>query len=107
MATTTSCPREVHIGDKGTLLEVTLYDCTEVVPLQDASVKEIILLKPSGNKVTKTASFKTDGSDGIIQYISLATDFDEVGVWKLQGHVVLPTGEWRSDVGKFKVIDNL
>ena len=107
MATTTSCPREIHVGDIGTLIEVTLYDCGTPVNLTGATTKEIILLKPSGTKVTKTASFKTDGTDGIIQYIAVANDFDESGPWKIQGHVVLPTGEWRSDTGKFKVLDNL
>jgi hypothetical protein len=114
MATTTSCSREIHVGDVGTLIEVTLYDCTTVVDLTGATVTELVFMKPSGTKVTVDAEFKTDGTDGVIQYIvpeaEKETDppfFDEAGAWKIQGKVTLPTGVWNSDIAKFKVYDNL
>lgn len=114
MATTTSCSREIHVGDIGTLIEVTLYDCTTVVDLTGATSTELIFVKPSGEKVTVDATFKTDGTDGILQYIVPEADqendpefFNEYGTWKIQGKVVLPTGTWNSDIAKFKVYDNL
>lgn len=114
MATTTSCSREIHVGDVGTLIEVTLLDCNTVVDLTGATVTDLVFVKPSGEKVTKEATFKTDGTDGILQYIVEEAEeeedppfFNEYGTWKIQGKVVLPTGTWNSDIAKFKVYDNL
>jgi hypothetical protein len=113
MATTTSCTREIHVGDIGTLIEVTLYDCNVVVDLTGATVTEMIFVKPSGIKITKDATFKTDGTDGILQYVveepeeNEAPFFDEYGTWKIQGFVTLPAGSWSSDIAKFKVYANL
>jgi len=102
-----TCGKEIHIGDIGTVFEVTLYDCDVAVDLTGAITQEVIFLKPDGTKVTKTTSFKTDGTDGIIQYASILDDLDQAGGWKLQAHIVLPSGEWWSDTDKFKVHENL
>lgn len=102
-----TCGKEIHIGDIGTAFQVTLYDCDTVVDVSSATTVEIIFLKPDGTKVTQTASFVTDGIDGVIQYLSQNGDLDQSGGWKLQAHIVLPTGEWWSDTDKFKVYENL
>jgi hypothetical protein len=98
---------EIHAGDIGTQFTVTVSDSGVVVNLSTASTKEIILSKPSGDKLTKTASLVTDGSDGKIKYVTVANDLDVIGLWKLQVHVILPTGEWHSDVSEFRVYPNL
>jgi hypothetical protein len=102
-----TCGKEIHVGDIGTLFEVTLYDCELVVDLTGATTLEIIFLKPDGSKLIASASFKTDGTDGVITYAAISGDIDQAGSWKLQAHVVLPTGEWWSDTDKFKVYANL
>ena len=107
MATTTSCTREIHVGDIGTLLEVTLYDCSTPVDLTGATETTLILVSPTGVKTELTATFKTDGTDGILQYISDDETFTEAGTWKIQGFVILPAGQWSSDIAKFKVYANL
>ena len=98
---------EIHVGDIGTAFEVTLKDCDVVVDVSTASVKQIIFKKPDKTVVTKTAVFKTDGTDGIIQYITILDDLDMKGTWYIQAKVSLPTGTWSSDKSKFKVYDNL
>lgn len=98
---------EIHNGDIGTIFEVTLKDGTVLVDLSGATTKEILFLPPNKALKTKTAAFKTDGTDGIIQYTTLAADLDQAGKWKLQAHVVLPTGEWKSDIAEFRVHKNL
>jgi len=98
---------EIHTYDIGTVFEVTLLDTDVVVDIALATTKEIIFLKPSGTSVTKTAEFKTTGSDGIIQYTTILDDLNEVGGWKIQAKVTLPTGTWSSDISKFKVYSNI
>lgn len=103
---------EIHQGDIGTVFELTLYDDTVIVDVSTATTKEVIFQKPTvngvaGAVVTKTAQFKTDGTDGIIQYTTILDDLDTVGNWKVQAKVTLPSGTWRSDISKFRVHKNL
>jgi len=103
-----TCGEEIHVGDIGTAFRVTLYDCDVVVDLTGITTAEITFQKPDESTVTKTASiYVGDPTLGVIEYITLANDLDQEGSWKLQAHVVIPTGEWRSDTEKFKVYANL
>lgn len=103
---------ELHLNDIGTILRVTIKDkqsdgSSSVLDISGATTKQIILLKPGGDKLTKTASFYTDGSDGIIQYTTVEGDIDEVGRWQIQGSIVTSGGEWKTDISNFKVLRNL
>ena len=99
---------EVHKNDIGTVFKVTIKDSAAVVNVSTATTKQIILKKPSGTKLTKEASFFTDGSDGIITYTTLSGDLSEEGMWKLQGYIVLTGGNtFYTDISTFKVYRNL
>ena len=107
-----ACENDIHLGDIGTVFEATIKDCvngvSSFVDLTGATFKEIIFKKPDGTKLTKAATFKTDGTDGIIQYTTIAGDLDQAGgSWKLQANLVLPSGSWRSSTYQFTVLDNL
>lgn len=113
---TCCCPEEVHLGDIGTIFRATINDCTTdangdcvqtPIDLSPATTLQLIFKSPSGVVKTKTAGFTTDGTDGQIQYTTIADDLDEIGDWLLQAYIVLPTGSWRSDIGTFKVFENL
>ena len=99
---------EIHQNDIGTAFNVTISDCDSAVNISTATVRDIIWLKPSGTKVTKNlVPFLTDGTDGIIQYISIVDDLDEIGPWSIQAMVTLPTGTWYSEIQQFNVAPNL
>ena len=98
---------EIHLNDIGTIFEVTVQDDGVVVDISGATTKEIIFKKSRGEVVTKPAVFTTDGVDGKMRYVAVAGDLDERGQWELQAHVVLASGEWRSDVDVFTVFPNL
>jgi len=102
-----TCIQEIHIGDIGTDFEIELKDCLTVVNISSATVKQIIFQKPTGEVLTKTAIFSTDGTDGKLRYITVANDLDLAGTWKIQAKVVLSSGTWSSNVEKFKVYSNL
>jgi hypothetical protein len=102
-----TCIQEIHIGDIGTVFEIELKDCLTVVNISSATVKQIIFQKPTGEVLTKTAIFSTDGTDGKLRYITVANDLDLAGTWKIQAKVVLSSGTWSSNVEKFKVYSNL
>ena len=105
-------PTQVHLNDIGTIFKLTLKDGVVIVDLSSATTKEIIFKKPDNTFVTQTARFLDgtgDGTDGIIEYVSISGDLNVVGNWVLQAHVVLtsPVGEWRSSHHSFRVRSNL
>lgn len=99
--------QEIHVGDIGTAFCVALEDCDGIVSLVGASNIEYTMTKPDGSSVVKTATLFTDGTDGKVVYNTVAGDLDQVGIWKLQVKVTLPTGTWNSNIEKFRVYANL
>lgn len=102
-----SCADEIHVGDIGTVFQITLTDCNVAVDLTGYTNLDMIFLKPDGTVVVKDAAIFGLASDGIIRYTTIANDLDQVGTWKIQAEITLPTGTWRSDIEKFKVYANL
>ena len=91
--------KELHLGDVGTIIRVTVMEDGEVVPIDSATVKKIKFTKPSGTIVLKDAEFTTDGTDGKLQYITLANDLDELEVWEARPYVELTA--WKGHGTKF------
>jgi methionine-rich copper-binding protein CopC len=98
---------EIHLNDVGTKFLVTIKDGSSAVNISSASTKEIIIQKPSGTKITATATFDSDGTDGKIYYVTVADDLDEAGSYKLQGKVIISDGTFYTDITSFKVHRNL
>lgn len=99
---------EIHKGDIGTILEATIKDQdSAVVDISAASTKTIKLMKPDGTVESKVGAFVTDGTDGKMKYVTISGDLDTVGSWRIQGYVVLSSGEWHSDKDEFTVHSNL
>ena len=105
---------EIHVGNIGTVFEVTLYsnasDALDVSTALGATDKQIIFSRPDGSIVTNNASFVGDGSDGKIDYTTvLAAELDQTGRWNIQAKVILtgPARTFRTNVGSFFVWGNL
>ncbi len=102
---------EIHVGDIGTVFEVTAAECvdgvSESINLATATAQHIVFQKPSGEVITRDTTFVTDGTDGVVSYVTVADDLDEPKNWKYQFYVAMPSGEWHSDIHKFKVYSNL
>jgi hypothetical protein len=99
--------QEVHLNDVGTVFELTIKEGSTIVDVSTTTAKQIKFLKPSGEVLTKTASFTTDGTDGKIKYASIAGDLDEVGPWEIQAVVTFASGEWNSNTSQFDVYRNI
>ena len=98
---------EIHVGDIGTQLIVTIKDDGVVVDISTASTLQIIIKKPDGVSYTKSGLLYTDGTDGKMYYNSTSGDFDTPGNYKLQGKVVLAGGTYYTSISDFKVYCNL
>jgi hypothetical protein len=99
--------QEIHIQDIGTSFELAVYDGDVVVDISTASALIILFQKPDGTTTSRTGVLLTDGTDGVIQYITVTNDLDQVGTWQAQARVSLSAGTWSSDTHKFKVYPNL
>lgn len=76
-------------GDYGQVIELTFIDvdtsaATDISAY--SSTIQMVFISPTGTETAKTATFKTDGSDGIIQYTT-EDGFLTAGNWKVRGKV--------------------
>lgn len=78
---------KVYVGDTGTQI---VLDCGQDVSA--ATLRSIEVQKPDGTVVSWPAV--ASGTDALA-YTSLAGTFDQVGKWRLQAKVTLPSGVWR------------
>ena len=98
----------IHVGDVGTIFRLTITkDDMTAVDVSLASVKTFYFKKPDGTKLTKTAEFSTDGTDGKLVYTAIAGDIDKAGTWQVQAYVEIGTAKYYSTKQTFSVHSNL
>lgn len=100
---------KIQVGDIGTILQVLFTDCDGVaVNISTATTMKIILKSPHGTVTSNTATFDTDGSDGMLNYTSIADTFNVAGnAWSIQGYIEMPTWSGHSSTNTFVVHENL
>ncbi len=98
---------KVFVGDIGTTFRATIKEDGTAVDISTATTKQLVFEKPDGTIITRTANFVTDGTDGLIEYLSVSGDLDIGGDWRIQGIIALPAWQGRSDIVEFKIYDNL
>lgn len=98
---------EIHEGDIGTKLLVTITDDGNIVDISSASSLSIFIKKPNGTILSRAGTLETDGTDGKMYYITVVGDLDKAGVYKIQGHVTLLNGSYFTSTANFKVHCNL
>ena len=104
MATATS---EIHVSDIGTILQVTFKEDNVVVDISSASVKTFVIQRPDGTQLTPVGVFSTDGTDGILNYVTVNGDLNQAGEYQIQGVLTLTAWTGKSSIGKFQVKENL
>ena len=95
----------IKVGDIGTVFKITLTDSNGIVDISVASTMNINFRKGNSNTISRTAVHTTDGTDGKLQYTTIAGDLDVSGDWKMEAFIVLPSGSWTSNCIDFKVYD--
>lgn len=102
---------QIQKNNVGTRFQATITEDGTAVDISSATTKELRFKKPDGSAtLVKSATFLTDGSDGIIYYDSQSGDLDVIGGWKFQGYAVLTSPRaWDgySEVKAFTVHDNI
>jgi len=100
--------KEIHQNDIGTVFKVTVQNGSgTAVDVSGATTKQLIFRKPDGTNDTQSATFFTDGTDGILTYTTISGDIDTIGAWQIQANLVLASGTFLSDIAEFAVHENL
>ena len=95
--------QDIHVGDTGTIFEITAVDSGAVVDISTQTALQITFKKPDNTTLVKSATLTTDGTDGKFQYSTLLADLDIPGTWKLQGKITMPTWTGYTSEGEFEV----
>jgi hypothetical protein len=98
---------DIFVGDYGIPLEVTITVNGQAHDISNATQKGLTFKKPDGSSVSKTPTFKTDGTDGILSYTFEQGVLDMTGKWKFQAYVVTPTSGRHTEHGEIDVGSNL
>jgi len=94
---------EIFIGDIGTNIKLTVQEDGVAVDVSTATTKEYIFKDPDGVVTSVTAVFDSDGTDGILSYVTLSSNLNVAGIWEVQAKVVMG-GTFYSTAASFKVV---
>jgi hypothetical protein len=98
----------IHVDDIGTSFVATVVnESGDVEDISTASALSFTFKKPSGTLSTVSAEFHSDGTDGMMVYVTESGDIDEEGNWSIQGVVTIGSSVFHTSVHKFKVYGNL
>ena len=96
---------KIIAADYGQPIELTFID-VDTDAAADISgyttTIQMVFTDPDGAVLAKTATFKTDGSDGVIEYTGEADYFVE-GSWKVRGRVAAGNAKLSTEEYSFKV----
>lgn len=95
-------------NDKGISLRLRVRDNDgNVINISGATTKTLYFNKPDNTTTSKTASFYTDGTDGIVSYTTETDFLDTIGIWEIEVHLVIGAGSFRSTKVKFRVEETI
>lgn len=97
---------DIHMHDVGTVFQITITDSGSPVNLSSGiSASNVVLLrKPDGTIITGSATYVTNGTDGLIKYIVSGSDvLNQSGTWQLSANVNTSTGKWTATSVGFTV----
>lgn len=86
-----------YVGDIGTILEV---DCG--VDISSATTHNLMVQKPDLTTVELTG---TVYNSNYIRYTTIAGDFDQEGVYRIQSKIVIPAWQGLGETVKLRVYD--
>ncbi len=98
---------ELHVGDIGTSIIVTIQDDGVAVDVSSASPITFTFCRPDATTFTRTGVLNTTGADGKVKYVTVSGDLDTHGTWKYQVTVTISGSVWNTDIGTLVVHKNI
>jgi len=97
----------VFTGSVGVVLELIVEENGAAVDISAASNLKMVLVKPDGTRIEKTAVLSGTGTDGKMRYTTIAGDLDQAGEWLYQGSLTVGTWSGVTDVLRMDVLSVL
>lgn len=98
---------DIHVDDYGWVGKLTLQQDGTAIDISSYTTRQFIFKAPSGTATTKTATFDTDGTDGVLKYTVEDGLIDEVGNWRVQARIAKSGVELTSADLRFVVYSRL
>ena len=98
---------EIRKDNIGIQFVVNVKDGDDPEDISAYTTRQIIIRKPNGSILTKTATLSTDGTDGACYCVSEDGDLDLVGVYRLQIRLSTSSVDYTTNIGSFRVSTNL
>jgi len=91
---------EVHIEDTGTVIRYTITDDDVIVDIGPTLSRDLVIQNASpGTRQVIAGSLFTDGTDGIVEFTSVAGTWDTAGISKEQVFLEFSATEaWHTDI---------
>lgn len=91
--------------DIGTSFRLTIRNqvTNAIINLSTMSSATFTFEKPDNSTIERTADLYTDGTDGILEYITIAGDLDQAGRWRVQPTYSMGGGTWTGSPETFVV----
>lgn len=99
--------QSIHVRDYGYDCRLRLVKRGVAQDVAQYTTKQLIFRSPSGQVLTKSATFATDGSDGVIAYTVEPNVITEVGDWSVQARISNDAAELTSARLIFEVRERL
>lgn len=98
----------LQVGAVGVVIESEVRDQDGVVVDVSAfTLLELDLRKPDGTTITRTGQLTTDGTNGFVQYTTIAGDLDQPGQWRRQWRIAIPGWSGPAATESFNVAANI
>lgn len=97
------------VDDVGTSFRFTLQDqdC-DPVDLSTQTAMDVLFKRGDGVTFSRTAVIvNAPGTDGVLEYLTIAGDLSQPGRWSAQARVTIASGTFHSTVVHFEVRQNL
>lgn len=98
---------EVHIGDVGTIVRISITENGSPLDLTDATVIKIKFERKDRTSFQVEGSVYGPAIDGVVQCVSDATYFTGKGKMTVQVYVEYPSGKWHTSEAEFEVFENI
>lgn len=101
---------EIHVADIGATLQIEVTKNNLAIDISSYTTLEIIVEYPDATTTTFTASTTTDGTDGLMEYVTTAAgDLPQAGNHRMQGRLAKasPLEDFKTEIVSFEVKANL
>ena len=90
-----------HMGDTGSIFEVTIMDYSlstpTIVDVGAMTTSYFAFTRPDGVQTKYEVVLTTDGSDGKVNYVTVGTEFDTVGLWAWDCFIDMTSVKYNTD----------